>query len=176
MTVIKETERERYQRYLCSPEWNALRNAVLERSCGRCEKCGRQAHQVHHLTYARKYHEHLSDLQALCEQCHSAIHNARLPDNEYIAVRRASENNQNGFLREDPLTRFRAMLCVREYAERAERFGVADEYRAAANCVEEFIENGDMENALLAKAELVRIHRLIDGLEGFTKKPVTSNR
>lgn len=168
MTMIRETERERYQQYLCSPEWNGLRNAVLDRSCGKCEKCGRQASQVHHLTYIRKYREHLSDLQALCEQCHEAIHKAKLPDHEYRLVRRASENNQNGFLNEDPLTRFRGMRCVNEYTERAERFGVIDDYLSAVNGVVENIENGDIENALRAKAGLVRIHRLIDGLEGFT--------
>ena len=168
MTMIRETERERYQRYLCSPEWNALRNAVLERSCGRCETCGRRASQVHHLTYARKYHEHLSDLQALCEECHEAIHNARLTDRSEIAVRRGSENSQNGFLNEDPLSRFRRMICVREYAERAERFGVIEEYRVAVSGFEESMENEDIGNALLAKAKVIRLHRLIDGLEGFT--------
>jgi len=170
MTAIYETERERYQRYLCSPEWNALRNAVMDRSCGKCEKCGLQARHVHHLTYIRKYREHLSDLQALCEQCHEAIHKAKLPDNEYRSVRRASENNQNGFLSEDPLTRFRGMLCVREYTERACRVGVIDEYRSAVSEFEELMENDDIEAAMIAKTRLVKIHRLIDGLEGYTNK------
>lgn len=68
-------ERERYQRYLCSPEWWAKRNAVMERARGLCERCGREAEQVHHLTYARKYDERLDDLLAICGRCHNAIHN-----------------------------------------------------------------------------------------------------
>lgn len=167
MTAMRETERERYQRYLCSPEWNALRNAVLDRSCGRCEKCGREARQVHHLTYIRKYHEHLSDLQALCEQCHEAIHKARLGDSDELAVRRGVEKAGHGIAIDDPLMRFCSMRCVQEYKERAGRFGIADEYREAVAAFEDGLENDDIENALLAKAEIVRIHRLIDGLDGF---------
>jgi phage terminase large subunit GpA-like protein len=170
MSTVKETERERYQRYLCSPEWNSKRNAVIERACGRCEKCGRTASHVHHLTYIRKYNEQLSDLQALCEECHEAIHKAKLIDHREIAVRRGSENTENGFLSEDPLTRFRGMICVREYSERAERFGVIDQYRLAISGFEEAVENDDMDAALLSKVELIRIHRLIDGLEGFAHK------
>jgi hypothetical protein len=73
-----ETEKERYAKYLCSPEWWAKRNAVIDRSGGRCEQCFyRDATHVHHLTYARKYNEELTDLKALCHECHDAIHKAK---------------------------------------------------------------------------------------------------
>lgn len=68
-------ESERYQQYLCSPEWGRLRAAVMYRSGGVCERCklGRSV-QVHHLTYIRKYAELLEDLQAVCAECHKFIH------------------------------------------------------------------------------------------------------
>lgn len=44
-----------------------------------CEEClCREAVHVHHLTYARKYNELLTDLKALCKKCHDDIHKARL--------------------------------------------------------------------------------------------------
>lgn len=65
----------RYQAYLESPEWKALRKAVLKR-CGKiCERCHRYlVDNVHHLTYERVYHELLEDLQGLCRPCHSFLH------------------------------------------------------------------------------------------------------
>jgi hypothetical protein len=68
------SSREAYQKYLCSPEWWAKRNAVMERANYCCEDCGREARHVHHLTYIRKFNERLDDLKALCETCHNAIH------------------------------------------------------------------------------------------------------
>ncbi len=67
--------KEKYQAYLCSPEWWAIRKRVIARADGVCENCGigKVAH-VHHLTYARKYNERLSDLLGVCIECHSGIH------------------------------------------------------------------------------------------------------
>ena len=46
-------EREKYQHYLCSREWNVLKEAVHKRAEGVCERCGQyQIDAVHHLTYA----------------------------------------------------------------------------------------------------------------------------
>ena len=68
-------DKEKYQAYLCSREWCARREAVRNRSGGRCERCrvNEMAH-VHHLTYARKYEEPLEDLQAICKGCHEFTH------------------------------------------------------------------------------------------------------
>jgi hypothetical protein len=72
------TEKEKYQQYLCSHKWWAIRNAVIERCNGICEECRlRDVEHVHHLTYARKYKERLEDLKALCKCCHDRIHQAR---------------------------------------------------------------------------------------------------
>lgn len=68
-------ESEKYSAYLCSREWGLLRKSVNERSGGVCERCFWQpAYAVHHKTYKRKYHEHLSDLVHLCEACHDYTH------------------------------------------------------------------------------------------------------
>ena len=68
-------EKEKYHAYLCSPEWWAKRQQVIERCGNRCEECHRRSvTEVHHRTYIRKYREHLSDLVGLCGPCHEAIH------------------------------------------------------------------------------------------------------
>jgi hypothetical protein len=167
MSTVKETERERYQRYLCSPEWNWKRNAVIERACGKCEKCGRTARHVHHLTYIRKYNERLEDLQALCEQCHEAIHNPKQIDQEELAVRRECNNLLIEFFAQDPLTRFNGMFCIRRYAELAATLGVSDDYSKAVGDYREAARDGDTTETLMAKRDVIRLHRLMDGLEGF---------
>jgi hypothetical protein len=68
-------DREKYAAYLCSREWSVLKEAVHDRAGGLCERCHtRKIDAVHHLTYARKYAEHLDDLQGLCNGCHEFTH------------------------------------------------------------------------------------------------------
>ena len=70
-----EDDREKYAAYLCSREWAVLKEAVHKRSNGRCERCmGFSIDAVHHLSYERKYHEKLEDLQGNCKYCHSFTH------------------------------------------------------------------------------------------------------
>jgi 5-methylcytosine-specific restriction endonuclease McrA len=65
----------RYEAYLASPEWRALRRRAIRRDEGRCVKCGsKMPLQVHHLTYARMGHEQLDDLVTLCKACHELTH------------------------------------------------------------------------------------------------------
>lgn len=70
-----KTQKERYQEYLCSPEWGQRKEAVHERARGRCERCLHpDGYAVHHKTYIRKYHEPLTDLMLVCDECHQFIH------------------------------------------------------------------------------------------------------
>ena len=70
-----EDDREKYAAYLCSREWAVKREAVRERSGGKCERCHvLPMDHVHHLTYERKYREELEDLQASCKPCHEFTH------------------------------------------------------------------------------------------------------
>lgn len=68
-------DREKYAAYLCSPEWGRLRQAVHDRCSSICERCrSNPVDAVHHLTYARKYQEEMSDLQGNCKGCHDFTH------------------------------------------------------------------------------------------------------
>ena len=42
-----------------------------------CRRCGKRATEVHHETYKRIYNEQLSDLTALCGNCHEAAHSGK---------------------------------------------------------------------------------------------------
>ena len=66
--------REHYRRYLQSDAWKAKRKSVLQATGYRCLRCGEPATEVHHETYKRIYNERLSDLTALCSNCHEAAH------------------------------------------------------------------------------------------------------
>jgi hypothetical protein len=66
--------RAEYQTYLASREWALKREAVRERSGGRCERCWtRSMDAVHHKTYERIGDERLDDLQAICDPCHEFL-------------------------------------------------------------------------------------------------------
>jgi hypothetical protein len=67
--------REKRQMYLCSREWGLKKKAVRERAGGKCERCSWQdIDAIHHLTYARYYDEELTDLMAVCDDCHKHQH------------------------------------------------------------------------------------------------------
>lgn len=65
--------------YLASPEW-AERRAAYERhpeAPHRCAVCAAPRYQLHHRTYERwGGHERITDLIALCDAHHEALHRA----------------------------------------------------------------------------------------------------
>lgn len=64
-----------YEAYLRSAAWGERRKAVLARASFRCELCQKaDATQVHHRTYIRLGSELLTDLLAVCENCHEVLH------------------------------------------------------------------------------------------------------
>lgn len=65
---------EWYAGYMASAEWYARRLAVLKRDGNKCQGCGADAEQVHHLTYERVGREQLEDLVSVCERCHRFLH------------------------------------------------------------------------------------------------------
>ncbi len=86
-------EREKYAAYLCSREWGVLKEAVHERAGGVCERCNRnKIDAVHHLTYARKYRELLTDLAGWCGGCHAFTHGKIDYDPRVIEIRRAKDS------------------------------------------------------------------------------------
>ena len=81
-----------YKTYLESDQWKSIRNQVLCRDNFTCQRCQDVWHpyqdcsefHVHHLTYARRGLERLSDLQTLCPDCHKWEHNPERPRIEAI--------------------------------------------------------------------------------------------
>jgi hypothetical protein len=70
--------RDDYQAYLRSPEWQRLRQLVSHREHGLCQGCGVEPGvEVHHLSYARVGQELLLDLALVCAKCHGALHTRR---------------------------------------------------------------------------------------------------
>lgn len=65
----------KYLNYIDSNEWKGIRYALFAKRGRRCELCwsGKQL-QIHHLTYARLFHEKLTDLMILCDKCHTREH------------------------------------------------------------------------------------------------------
>lgn len=73
--------KSKYQAYLASREWGAIKQQVHARSGGICERCHHNpGESVHHLTYERKYREHLDDLRHVCTPCHEFEHGIRKRD------------------------------------------------------------------------------------------------
>lgn len=74
-SLLWDFRRDTYHAYLNSKEWKAKRRKILKMAGYKCRKCGTRATQVHHETYKRIYNEKLTDLTALCADCHNSIHN-----------------------------------------------------------------------------------------------------
>lgn len=66
---------DRYQDYLASDQWQALRRKALKRDKWLCQGClEAAAEHVHHMTYERLGNELLCDLVSLCGDCHQICH------------------------------------------------------------------------------------------------------
>jgi hypothetical protein len=82
---------ERYDEYLRSEEWLALRQQVLRRDKYRCRHTGKASRpgdplQVHHLTYERVGAERLDDLITLCRSAHRRLHEQKAAGRGYVNV------------------------------------------------------------------------------------------
>jgi len=67
---------ENYDEYIRSSWWSMLRGHTLAYVRHRCEFCGRQAIQVHHVNYPSGTwgYESIETLLAVCVRCHEAAH------------------------------------------------------------------------------------------------------
>ena len=59
-----------YKDYINSDQWKFRRGVILERDFRKCQICGGEAEQVHHLNYAHFTNEFDFELVALCKNCH----------------------------------------------------------------------------------------------------------
>lgn len=65
----------KYQEYLASERWAAVRRWALERADHHCQVCNAPDDlEVHHRTYARLGHEQPQDVVVLCDGCHELFH------------------------------------------------------------------------------------------------------
>lgn len=67
----------RYQDYLQTEYWQAVRELKLRNSSGRCEYCGSTENiRIHHESYTHKYceYDHLDELSVVCDSCHKGVH------------------------------------------------------------------------------------------------------
>lgn len=65
-----KTGNPRYDRYIHSRAWRRKADQRLELDDHICQVCGREAADVHHLTYDRFRNEDMGDLVSLCRECH----------------------------------------------------------------------------------------------------------
>lgn len=80
-----------YKEYLDSPAWEMKRDDVMKRDGGQCI-CGTQAIVVHHKTYCNIGKEPLSDLVALCKECHERVHEPYVPPDPQSPTQPAPNN------------------------------------------------------------------------------------
>ena len=69
-----EFNAKEYLEYLQSPHWQEKRAEALDRDSWKCQICGSEAEQVHHLNYTNKGNEYLFELVSFCKKCHQEYH------------------------------------------------------------------------------------------------------
>ena len=74
MDAERDLWRAYYEWYLSTPRWASLREVVMARARGRCERCGQAAEDVHHFTYRNLGAESPDELAALCRFHHREQH------------------------------------------------------------------------------------------------------
>lgn len=96
--------RQRYNEFMASAGWQALRAKKFADVRSKCERCGETRRlQVHHKTYVRFGGEELlDDLESLCVWCHSQEHGTDLTQGathrngkRYTAYTSAVRNQRN---------------------------------------------------------------------------------
>lgn len=82
----------RYEEYMQSAEWKALRGKCIRRAGGKCEFCGGAAVSAHHVRYPKNGYENdkLANLVAVCWRCQELSHGIRrghgggVPENSIV--------------------------------------------------------------------------------------------
>lgn len=59
-----------YEKYIRSAAWKAKADARLAMDRHACQVCGRDAEEVHHLSYEHFGNERMDELASLCRRCH----------------------------------------------------------------------------------------------------------
>ena len=69
--IDKKEREKRYDEYLQSDKWKAIRLKIFKRDNNLCQIClEAPAQHVHHLTYANLGDELMTELLSVCKDCH----------------------------------------------------------------------------------------------------------
>lgn len=70
-----------YREYLKSDSWAKLRDLVRKRANYKCELCGYQLFDVHHIKYPKNGYENdsIENLVGVCRRCHDILHGISNP-------------------------------------------------------------------------------------------------
>jgi 5-methylcytosine-specific restriction endonuclease McrA len=88
----------RYEQYITSKAWFAIRECLLDEHNNKCSFCGRKYElHVHHLNYDCLGKETPEDVLVLCVRCHDDLHTAL---RKYPATEKAIKQYQEVTLEE----------------------------------------------------------------------------
>lgn len=74
------TFKEKYEAYLLTDKWKAIKEYIHKRDRNRCRRCkSKENLQVHHLTYKRVFEEDMGDLLLVCAYCHHRYFHNNIP-------------------------------------------------------------------------------------------------
>lgn len=74
-----------YKEYLLTEHWQEFRKHALKRAKYRCQLCNKSGKlDIHHRTYENLGCEHVSDVIALCRECHEKHHDIQKPEAKIV--------------------------------------------------------------------------------------------
>ena len=84
--ILTKNREDHYEKYLHSEAWTEIREKCFAHFGCKCLFCGNDATDVHHRNYDRIGKENvLTDLSALCDECHQRYHEPENPSPLRIA-------------------------------------------------------------------------------------------
>ena len=107
-----------YANYLKSRHWALMRSRIIQNHpyCEMCKSADKPL-QVHHLSYKRLGKEKDSDLTALCDECHVAVH--QIEKTDAVKLLRSKSKKQSDKLKPKRKTcKGCIFYCGPEYLER----------------------------------------------------------
>ena len=79
--LIKWIEDDKLVRFYQTKEWRKVRQIILNLNGGKCAKCHKKAHMVHHLKKVKEFPLLallITNLEPLCNSCHNEEHPEKL--------------------------------------------------------------------------------------------------
>lgn len=103
--------------------WKLMREAIFQRDSYKCRRCGKEAEQVHHLSYAHRGRDHFfpEQLVSVCHKCHGLVEHARSAESLAATLRyrlACIEDHLAGKIAPTPETPLKSLTRVLEYKAR----------------------------------------------------------